>query len=295
MKPVHTFPRIATDETLRETVSHGSLDYLFQYYLENVWEFDLHCIDWHWHPELEMIYVNSGETLVSIGGEQVPVPEGCGMLINGRMVHRFQSERSTWMPNIVFSPALLAPEGSLIYRRYVQPLLEGGFSYCLFDPQITWHGEVLRLLRMIFSDHEKGDVSQLRTLRLLLEMWEIIVSHVEISPASGSSRRTGEQARLQMMLQFIQDHYREPITLQRIADSIYISKSSALQIFHEGIHQSPVAYLINYRLNCAAQQLRTTERTVAAIAADTGFSSAGYFCRRFRKLYGVTPQQYRSR
>ena len=102
MKPVHTFPRIATDETLRETVSHGRLDYPFQYYLENVWEFDLHCIDWHWHPELEMIYVNSGETLVSIGGEQVPVPEGCGMLINGRMVHRFQSKRSTWMPNIVF-------------------------------------------------------------------------------------------------------------------------------------------------------------------------------------------------
>ena len=180
------------------------------------------------------------------------------------------------------------------YRRYVQPLLEGGFSYCLFDPQITWHGEVLRLLRKIFSDHEEGDVSQLHTLRLLLEMWELIVSHVEISPASGSSRRTGEQARLQMMLQFIQDHYREPITLQRIADSVYISKSSALQIFHKGIHQSPVAYLINYRLNCAAQQLRTTERTVAAIAADTGFSSAGYFCRRFRELYGVTPQQYRS-
>ena len=129
MKPVHTFPRIATDETLRETVSHGSPDYPFQYYLENVWEFDLHCIDWHWHPELEMIYVNSGETLVSIGGEQVPVPEGCGMLINGRMVHRFQSKRSTWMPNIVFSPALLAPEGSLIYRRYVQPLLEhSGFE-----------------------------------------------------------------------------------------------------------------------------------------------------------------------
>ena len=150
-------------------------------------------------------------------------------------------------------------------------------------------------MRKIFSDHEEGDVSQLHTLRLLLEMWEIIVSHVDISPASGSSRRTGAQARLQMMLQFIQDHYREPITLQRIADSIYISKSSALQIFHEGIHQSPVAYLINYRLNCAAQQLRTTERTVAAIAADTGFSSAGYFCRRFRELYGVTPQQYRSR
>lgn len=295
MKPVRTFPCITTDETLREAVSHGSLDYPFQYYIENVWEFDFHCIDWHWHPELEMIYVDSGETTVSIGGERVFVPEGCGMLINGRMVHRFMSERSTRMPNIVFSPALLAPEGSLIYRKYIQPLLEGSFSHCLLDPQIAWHADVLQLLRTIFSDHEKGDVNQLRTLRLMLEMWEIIVSHVEISPSSCGSRRTEEQARLQIMLQFIQDHYREPISLQHIADSVYISKSSALQIFHRGIHQSPVAYLINYRLNCAAQQLSTTERTVAAIAADTGFSSAGYFCRRFRELYGVTPQQYRLR
>ena len=47
------FYKITTDETLRETVQHGSDHYPFAYYPENIWEFDFHRVDWHWHHELE--------------------------------------------------------------------------------------------------------------------------------------------------------------------------------------------------------------------------------------------------
>ena len=36
--------RITTDETLRETASHGSEEYPFSYYYEDIWDFDFHCI-----------------------------------------------------------------------------------------------------------------------------------------------------------------------------------------------------------------------------------------------------------
>ena len=65
------------------------------------------------------------------------------------------------------------------------------------------------------------------------------------------------QARLQIMMQYIQEHYAEEITLEMIAASASISKSGALHIFQSGIHCSPVAYLIQYRL---AQVQRNTER-----------------------------------
>lgn len=293
MKPVNTFPRIATDETLRETVSHGSLDYPFQYYLEDIWDFDFHCIDWHWHPELEFFHVRSGEAVVSIGCEQIHVPEGWGMFINGRAVHRFTAESSTWMPNFVFSPSLLASEDSLIHRRYVQPLLESSISYLLFDPQIPWQATILRLMRDISELHEGGACCELRVLKLLLEIWDMITQHVDPAQQAKGMQSTSNQARLQIMLQFIHDHYSEPITLQHIADAVYISKSSALQIFQEGIRQSPVAYLIDHRLKCAAQILRSTEKSVASIAAEVGFANAGYFCRKFRELYLLTPNEYR--
>ena len=53
----NSYPRIRTDETIRENVSHGDENYPFQYYFEDIWQFDFHCIDWHWHPELEFVYI----------------------------------------------------------------------------------------------------------------------------------------------------------------------------------------------------------------------------------------------
>ena len=54
MKPQQNYPQITTDETLRETVQHGLENFPFCYYLEDVWDFDFHCIDWHWHHDLNL-------------------------------------------------------------------------------------------------------------------------------------------------------------------------------------------------------------------------------------------------
>ena len=101
--------------------------------------------------------------------------------------------------------------------------------------------------------------------------------------------------RLQIMMQYIHEHYAEEITLEMIAASASISKSGALHIFQTGIHCSPVAYLIQYRLAQAAEQLYITQKSVSSIAEETGFTSSGYFCRKFRQYYHMSPNEYRKR
>ena len=95
------------------------------------------------------------------------------------------------------------------------------------------------------------------------------------------------------MMQYIQEHYRENITLEDIASAVHLGKSTAMEIFRQGIHQSPVAWLIHFRLKQAAILLSSTEKKITAIADEVGFESSTYFCRRFRKLYGMTPNEYR--
>lgn len=95
------------------------------------------------------------------------------------------------------------------------------------------------------------------------------------------------------MMQYIHDHYTEEISLEMIAASASISKSGALHIFQTGIHIAPVSYLIQYRLAQAAGQLYTTQKSVSSIAEETGFTSAGYFCRKFRQHYHMSPNAYR--
>ena len=79
------------------------------------------------------------------------------------------------------------------------------------------------------------------------------------SDSNSIHRLNHKQARLQAMMQYIHDHYMEEITLETIAASASISKSGALHIFQTGIHCSPVAYLIQYRLAQAAEQLYITQ------------------------------------
>ena len=49
--------KIITDETLMEKRTHGQSAFPFQYYLEDIWDFDFHTIGWHWHQEIEFMYV----------------------------------------------------------------------------------------------------------------------------------------------------------------------------------------------------------------------------------------------
>ena len=84
----------------------------------------------------------------------------------------------------------------------------------------------------------------------------------------------------------------ERIILEDIAGSAHIGKSTMMQIFHWYIHLSPIAYLIQYRVRKAARLLKTTEKSIAAIADETGFDSSTYFCRQFKAYYQVTPMVY---
>jgi len=288
--------KITTDETLRETIQHGNSNYPFAYYPENIWQFDFHRIDWHWHHELEFLFVAEGTALCLVGSNKIELRKGSGIFINSGILHRFEAQCSTFTPNIVFSPTLLAPEKSLIYEKYILPVINSSVSYQIFSPYTTWENDTLQLLSQIFTLQETEQDNELRTIQLLFQLWNILLNNLDLDSGScGIHRLNHKQARLQTMMQYIHDHYMEEITLAMIAASASISKSGALNIFQSGIHISPVSYLIQYRLAQAAEQLYATQKSVSSIAGETGFSSSGYFCRKFRQHYHMSPNEYRQK
>lgn len=286
--------RITTDDTLRETIRHGSGSYPFAYYPEDIWLFDFHRIDWHWHHELEFMAVTEGTALCLVGKDKIELPAGHGLFINSGILHRFESKSSTLIPNIVFSPALLAPEKSLIYEKYIYPVIKSSAAYQIFDPQTKWQNQILQILARVFALQEADKENELHTLQLLLQIWDILFKHLDLTAVSTEMQHLDhQQARLQTMMQYIHDHYTKELTLEEIAASASISKSGALHIFQSFIHIPPVAYLIQYRLMQAAELLHTTEKSVSAIAEESGFTNAGYFCRKFRQHYHMSPNEYR--
>ena len=61
------------------------------------------------------------------------------------------------------------------------------------------------------------------------------------------------------------------------------------------INQTPLEYVMEYRLNTAKQLLDDTKMSITDISYHCGFSSNAYFGKIFREKYGMTPLQYRNR
>lgn len=296
MKMNEGYGRIATDESLRETAHHGTGEYPFRYYLEDIWLFDFHCIDWHWHPEVEFVLIEKGTMELLAGSERYTLGAGTGIFINSQVIHRFEAAGSVIIPNIVFSPSLLAPEDSLIYRDYIQPVLDADAECLIFSADDPGQREILATLKSVFAVQEAEKDREIKTVELLLRLWRMVYENTDITEkisAPQSSMRT--QAQLQIMLQYIHKNYSYQISLDDIAETVSLSKSSVLNIFHKNIHTSPIHYLVHYRLKHAAKLLAATQVSISAIAHDTGFENTGYFCRKFKETFQMTPGEYRKR
>ncbi len=290
----NSYPKIKTDETLRENASHGNDKYPFQYYLEDIWQFDFHCVDWHWHSELEFVYIKNGVATIYVGNTKLILTSGNGIFINTKVIHRFESSASTIIPNIVFSPLLLSSKESLIYQKYIQPLLTAT-DFQVFSPEVAWQKEVLKDLIELFSIQEETEPSELQTVQLLFKIWQLLFDNTNtISTTRNNTTDIKDQARLQIILQYIHENYASNLTLEDLTQLVSLSKSSVLNLFNTYIHESPIDYVLHYRLKKAAHLLLTTENSISYIAQNTGFNNVTYFCRKFKKIFQLTPGQYRT-
>lgn len=284
------YNKIITDENLMETVKHGKQEYPFRFYYDNLRLFDFNCIDWHWHTEIEFVYVEKGTVTFSVGENEFELAEGNGLFINSKVLHRFYSADEGIIPNFVFLPSLIAEEESLLYKKYVQPIINSGVAYEVLSKDISWQLLILEKIREIISV-QKGN--ELLTVSLLQQMWNILYENIDIKGTNEDDYSSLSQVRLQLMLQYINSNYANIITLNDIGEYAQVSKSTALNLFNRFIHTTPINYLINYRLSQAAKLLRNTEKKIYAVARETGFESTGYFCRKFKENYYLTPSDYR--
>ena len=74
-----------------------------------------------------------------------------------------------------------------------------------------------------------------------------------------------------------------------------MSLSTLTRHFRERTGVSPLEYLIRVRLKKASVLLQNPELGLAEIADMTGFTDSNYFCRLFRKYFGISPGKYRQK
>lgn len=253
----------------------------------------------HWHPDFEIATALHHALEFQIDLQRIILQPGESILINGNVLHairQLSGDEADPMPNIVFSGALIAPENSAIYQKYIRPIAYcESLPYVIFHHHVDWHVAVNRLVSSIYRRLQTQEpYYEMAVQRELCAIIEHIASHWDTLPRCESYRvQFNARIRLHKMLSYIHEHYVEDISLRDIASAAHVSRTEAARCFKVFIGSSPIEALIQYRLQMAHRLLKDTSQTLQEICYACGFHSAGYFCRQFRRIYGCTPGHIR--
>ncbi len=119
-----------------------------------------------------------------------------------------------------------------------------------------------------------------------------------VLPVSGGTaangRRTNRNERsVSDVLQVIKSRHAEPLSIAELAGVACISPYHFIRIFRDVVGATPYQYLLRTRLRCAAINLGTTKEPISAVAFDAGFGDLSTFAELFRRVFDLSPGQYR--
>ena len=287
-----------TDEIGKELLTYGTEDFPIAFFDDDLSKVK---VPWHWHDELEIVIILSGEVIVSFRGKEYLLKEKEGYFANSSILHcaRLQSETG-WQHALVFDPRVIAHPGDLIWKQYVSPLFSNEkIPYLRLSKDLEWQRKIIELSEKAwqYGAYEKKDFP-LIVRSCLSEVFSQIISHMdEIShDYSNINEIIKEDERIKKCLHFIDRHYMDDISIDDIANNCDISGSTLLRLFRKMLHTTPIQYLMKYRLNWIAALLISEDKlSISQIAYANGFNDISYFNRCFLKEFGMTPSEYRKK
>ncbi|MBP3367210.1 MAG: AraC family transcriptional regulator [Treponema sp.] len=247
----------------------------------------------HWHEDLEFVIPVRNSELYNVDGSIIELKEGDGIFVNSRHVHYgFVTEHTDCeYICIILNPSLLCANREFD-ESFVRPFVySSSLPYIKLVREIPWQKKVIGILRELFRLREKP-MWQFSVQKQFFEIFELLYVHSGIQPDE-QPRESSSLNALKLMMGFIQKNYRKKISLEQIASAGFCCKSKCSALFNAYLKESPVTYLIKYRLKVSTELLCKTEMPVTEIAYESGFSGTSYFCETFHKYYQTAPLEFR--
>ena len=251
----------------------------------------------HWHQEMELQIILSGSARYTVNGENYVVKKGNALYIAPNAIHQSSSlEPGTVGYNLVILPVLFTRILKNIHcEQYSLPLTMLQPSAFLISPDSKTGFSILETMRRMYYTESSNHAYELFLLQNLLGIWRSLLALFP-KPASDTadSPKLLKESRMRDMLDYIHENFSQPITISQIAASASISRSECFRCFSDMSHITPMESLNQYRMFEATRQLTTTSDPITDICYAVGFNSTSYFSKEFKKIYQMTPREYRA-
>lgn len=166
-------------------------------------------------------------------------------------------------------------------------------NFGLVEPKIYEIKEI-KMLEYIFRKmHEaiRAD-SVFGNYRASGYLYDFLIEFYRIISASGMSG--SPNSALMKALDYINSNYTSAITMNDLCAVSGVSKQYLCLLFRNTLNSRPMEYIAKRRIQAAKELLTSSDKTVEEIACETGFCTASYFCKLFKKYEGITPSHFKN-
>lgn len=252
--------------------------------------------NYHCHDFAEMAFVLSGCGRYRIEGEIYEIGEGDLLIFNPGVHHQAMLSEEAEITTTEFFVGFTDVQFEGFPRNHV-PMPEGGHI-------LHTSGELRQRLFKICSSMEAENAvcRQGRYFMLKAYMIQMILLIVREQceplelPSGYAFESVNRKYVVEQIVNYFEDHYNQKISLDRIAENMYLSPFYISKIFKSETGDTPIRHLINIRLEKAKELLENGwAGSIQEVAACVGYDDAYHFSKLFKKRYGVSPSQVKRR
>ncbi len=269
----------------KETRQHGTPDFPYAYYHITKTHPRYNMVH-HWHTQYEIIYMIDGSFNVMINGEEYLIKKDEALFVAGGMMHGGMPDEAEY-ECLVFEP------DAFLRRSMMQGERSAELISNVRRPApdvLNKNNSAKALVEKIFSElRSKKEGYRLIVQGAVMQLFGEL-ARVEADGAAVKNKRRIKS--LKNALAYIEEHYSEQIALDDIAAASGMNSRYLCRVFREMTHKTPVDYLNYYRIECACEQIASTDDSMTDIALGCGFCDLSYFIKVFKRYKGITPSEY---
>lgn len=271
-----------------EPRQHGTINFPIEYYYVDE-RHPRYLMPYHWHKEYEIIRILKGHFTITIDGETCSANAGDLIFINQGLIHGGIPENCIY-ECIVFDLQFLLMHGAAM-TQYMTKLT--GCSILIQSHFTRCNKDLFAIAAQLFEAVEKkAPAYELNTVGALYLFLGIIFQKNYYTAYTKTTRRNLKEANhIKPVLEYIENHYMEKISLEKMSRIAGISPKYFCRCFKIFFHMTASDYLNYKRVEQACYELTVLDKSVTEVGFDCGFHDTSYFIRIFKKYKGMTPNQ----
>lgn len=272
-------------DNLYELRNHGNYSFPFVCYNNHFSKQKLSYISLHWHPEVEIIYINKGSLELIVNEKKYIMKENDAMIINPLELHGMSMIEDCRWYAILFNPKIIYGfEDSIIKKKYFNNL---PFHNIILDDETKEY-----VKSIIKSSNSNENNHELDIISKLFSMYYSLFKNINVSLLTSSS--ASNNSKVKKLLDYINDNYNQKIRIDDVSKELCICRSEVCKLFKEELHTTFIEYLTKLRIERAIQLLNSSEANITQISELVGFNSSSYFTETFKKFFKMSPLEYKN-